>query len=119
MQLASAYLKQNNPFYHDIRIDIDNISDELLDLTEDTDQEIAICVELNEEGENPLNSYLLNSEETMLISQMPISEKISIALDEGKKLSLILQDKYCKELAFAQIFFQMASLVIELSEKLN
>ena len=104
VQLALVYLKQNNPFYHDIRIDIDNISDELLDLTEDTDQEIPICIESNEEGENPLDSYLLNSEETMLISQVPTSEEISIAPDEGKKPSSILQDKYCEELAFPHIF---------------
>ena len=51
VQLALVYLKQNNPIYHDIRIDIDNISDELLDLTEEIDQEILICVESNEEGE--------------------------------------------------------------------
>ena len=36
VQLASAYLKQNNSFYHNIRIAIGNISDELLDLTEDS-----------------------------------------------------------------------------------
>ena len=45
VQLALLYLKQNNPFYHDIRIDTDNISDELFELTEDTDQEIPICFE--------------------------------------------------------------------------
>ena len=51
VQLVLVYLKQNNPIYHDIRIDIDNISDELLDLTEEIDQEILICVESNEQGE--------------------------------------------------------------------
>ena len=56
------YLKQNNPFYHDVRNNIDHISDELLDLTE----EILICAGSNEEDENPLDSYQLNSEETML-----------------------------------------------------
>ena len=80
-----VYLKQNSPFYYDIRIDIDNTSDEVLDLTEDTDQEIPTCGELNEQGENPLDSNLLNSGETMLISQVPTSEKISIAPGEGKK----------------------------------
>ena len=104
MQLVLMYLKQDNPFYRDIRIDIDSISDELLDLTEDTDQEIPICTESNEEGENPLDSYLLNSEETMLISQVPTSEEISIAPGEGEKPSLILQDKYCEELAFPYTF---------------
>ena len=37
VQLALVYLKQNNLFYHDIGIDINNTSDELLNLTEDTD----------------------------------------------------------------------------------
>ena len=41
----------------------DNISDELLDLTEDIYQEMLICVESNEEDENSLDSYLLNSED--------------------------------------------------------
>ena len=104
VQLILMLLKQNNPFYHDKRIDIDNISDELLDLTEDRDQEIPMCVESNEEGENSLDSYLFNSEETMLISQVPTSEQISIAPLEGKKPISILQDKYCEELAFPHIF---------------
>ena len=104
VQLALVHLKQNNPFYHDIRIDIDNISDELLDLTEDINKEIPICIESNEEGQNPLDSYLLNSEETMPISQMPISEEISIVPGERKNPSSILQDKYCEELAFPHIF---------------
>ena len=37
MQLALVYLKQNNLFYHDTGIGINNISDKLLNLTEDTD----------------------------------------------------------------------------------
>ena len=39
---------------------------------------ILICVESNEEGENSVDSYLLNSKETMLISQLAILEGISI-----------------------------------------
>ena len=50
MQLVLLYLKQNNYFHDDIGIDIDNISNELLDLTEEIDQEIPICVELNGEA---------------------------------------------------------------------
>ena len=65
-----------------------------------------------------LDSYLLNSEKTMLISQMATSEKISIAPGERKKPTSVLQDKYCEELAFAHNF-QMPSLGLELSEKLN
>lgn len=90
VQLALVSLNQNNPFYQNIKIDIDNISDELPDLTEDIDRKIPICVESNEEGENSLYSYILNPEKTILISQMPTSEKISITLGQGKKPSLIL-----------------------------
>ena len=54
----------------------------------------------------------------MLISQVPISEEISIAPGKRKKPSSILYVKYYEELGFLQ-FFQMASLSIELSEKLN
>ena len=75
MQLALVYLKQNYPFWHDIRIEIGNISDKLLDFTEETDEEVPICVEPNEEGENPLHSYLLNSEE-IIPSQVPTSKEI-------------------------------------------
>ena len=50
MQLALLYLKQNKYFHDDIGTDIDNISNELLDLTEEIDQEIPICVELNGEA---------------------------------------------------------------------
>lgn len=65
-------------------------------MTEDTDQEIPICVESNEEGENPLVSYLLNSEEIMLISHVSTSGEISIAPGEGKKPSSIPQDNIVK-----------------------
>ena len=93
MLLALAWLKQNKSFYHYIRVEINNISDELLDLTEDVDQADPICGESNEDVENPLDSYLLNSEETVLISQVPISEEIRIAPGEGEKPSLIAQYK--------------------------
>ena len=49
---------------------------------------------------------------------MATSEKISIAPGERKKPTSVLQDKYCEELAFAHNF-QMPSLGLELSEKLN
>ena len=60
---------------------------EWLDLTEGREQEVPVCAESNEEGENPLDSYRLNSEETMLISQVPTSEEISISPGEEKKPS--------------------------------
>ena len=104
VQLALLYLKQNNRFYHDIRIDIDNISDDLLDLTEDSDQEIPIWVHSNKKGKNPLDSYLWNSEEKMLTSLVPKLEEISISTGEGEKPNSILQDNYCEQLAFPHIF---------------
>ena len=46
----------------------------------------------------------MNSEETILISQVPTSQEISIVPGEGKKPSSMLQDKYCEELAFPYLF---------------
>ena len=46
----------------------------------------------------------MNSEETILISQVPTSQEISIVPGEGKKPSSMLQDKYCEELAFPHLF---------------
>ena len=40
----------------------------------------------------------------MLVSQVPLSEEISIAPDKGKKPISILQDRYCEELVFPHIF---------------
>ena len=68
------------------------------------DQDIKICFESIEEGKNPLYSYWLNPEETMLISQVPTSEEISIAPGEGKKPRSILQYRFCEELAFLPFF---------------
>ena len=78
-------------------IDIDLFSNELLDLTEGIDKEIPIFVESNEQYENPLDNYQLNSEETILISQIPTSEEITIAPGEGKRPNSILQGRYCQE----------------------
>ena len=47
-----------------------------------------ICVESNEEGENPLQSYLLNSEEIILISQVPTSEEIRKKPSEEAKRNI-------------------------------
>ena len=47
-----------------------------------------ICVESNEEGENPLHSYLLNSEETILTSQVPTSEEIRKKPSEEAKINI-------------------------------
>ena len=78
-------------------IDIDLFSNELLDLTEGIDKEIPIFVKSNEQYENPLDNYQLNSEETILISQIPTSEEITIAPGEGKKPNSVLQGRYCQE----------------------
>ena len=78
-------------------IDIDLFSNELLDLTEGIDKEIPIFVESNEQYENPLDNYQLNSEETILISQIPTSKEITIAPGEGKKPNSILKGRHCQE----------------------
>ena len=90
----------------DIHIETNDIANLLPRGADSNGLIILICVESNEEGENSVDSYLLNSKETMLISQLAILEGISIPQVEGKKPRSIQQDKYFEELAFLHIFFK-------------
>ena len=88
--MALKYLKENNPLYRDIRIDVNNISNELTEMT-DTIQNNKQSSSLNNkdpcdglEEENPLDSYRFNSQETMFVPTTS-SEEISLAPGEGKQ----------------------------------
>ena len=107
------YLKQNNDLYHDILIDIDEISDDLINLSEKDENESEIaeppeikfiddnnCLEINED---PLDQYRLNGPETLLIPDKP-PEQISIAPGENQIPTSILTDDHCEELAFPCLF---------------
>ena len=84
IKMALNYLKENNPLYKDISINISNIPNELVDLSEiETVEESNLEKNPLEENENPLDKFRFNSQETMLISRTPSSEEISIAQGEG------------------------------------
>ena len=102
---ALMYLKQNNSLYCDIGIALENIPNDLLSLSENSDnhQEFDKANTL-EEDENPLDLHRFNSQKTMFVPNMTTTEQISIAPGERKKPTSILNDKYCEELAFPCLF---------------
>ena len=86
VQRALEYLKSNNPLYHDIVIDIGQIPANLLSLIEPIDIPIEIEIENNiskqcdlEDSDNPLDNDRLGATETMLLSNMPQPENMTIA----------------------------------------
>ena len=109
VRMALKYLKENNPLYRDIRIDVNNIPNELTEMTH-TIQNNKQSSSLNNkdpcdglEEENPLDSYRFNSQETMFVLTTS-SEEISLAPGEGKQPTSMLSDDYCEELAFPYLF---------------
>ena len=99
---ALLYLKENNPIYHDTSTNMNNIPNELTDLTElDSSPETE---NLLVENDNPLYSYQCNSQESILIPNTPRIEEISIAPGEGKQPYSLLTDKNCGPLAFPYFF---------------
>ena len=108
---ALQYLKSNNPLYHDVIIDIGLIPENLLSLTEPIDIPIEIDAEndilddnLLEVSENPLDNDRLGATETMLISNVPQPENVTIAPGEGIQPMSILMDEKCEELAHPFLF---------------
>ena len=57
-----------------------------------------------EEMENPLYAHRLGAHETTLISNMPESEEMTIAPDEGKQPMSILNYQFCEKLAHQHLF---------------
>ena len=102
---ALMYLKQNNSLYYNIGIALENIPNDLLSLSESSDnhQEIDKSDTL-EEDENPQDLHRFSSEETMFVPNITTAEEISIDPGEGKESTSILNDKYCEELAFPCLF---------------
>ena len=109
---ALEYLKQNNPLYQDIHIDIGQIPENLLSLSEPIDIPIESAPENNnlntknipEDTENPLDNDRLGATETMLLSNTPQPEDAVIAPGEGNKPMSILMDEKCEELAHPFLF---------------
>ena len=99
------HLKQKNSLHCNFGIALENIPNDLLSLSENSDdhQEFDKANTL-EEDENPLDLHRFNSQETMLVPNMTTAEEISIAPVEGKEPTSILNDKYCEKLAFSCLF---------------
>ena len=110
LTLALQYLQLNNPLYCDIEINVGNIPENLLSLSEPID--IPIEIELNqnesddltEEADNPLDHFRLCATETMLVNNVPPAEDIVIAPGEGMQSMSILMDDKCEELAHPYLF---------------
>lgn len=105
------YLKKNNFLYHDIQIDVDRIPAALTNISEPPEEEIEENGQFSlhtgdilEENENPLDSQRLPANETMLISNVPMTEDISIAPGEGNTPMSLLTDEFCEELAHPCLF---------------
>ena len=80
---------QDNPLYCDIHIGVNNIPNELTEMT-DT---------------NPLHSYRFNSQETMFV-HIIFSGQLRIAPGERKQPGVMLNDDYCEELDFLYLFLE-------------
>ena len=110
VQSALQYLKLNNPLYCDIEINVGNIPEHLLSLTEPIDIPIEIEMDqnesddLSEEADNPLDHFRLGATETMLVNNLPLVEDLVIAPGEGMQPMSILMDEKCEELAHPYLF---------------
>ena len=110
---ALQYLKNFNLFYSDVLIRIDNITRELISLS-DTDaivdqEQFSVTVEVDDvnlEDENPLSSNCANSDEMCVIPNFhnPNEEVLDIAAGENKQPLSFFNDQYCEELAFLFLF---------------
>ena len=112
VQTALNYLKQNNPLYNNVEININNIPIDLLSLEEIPilrEEELDLTNEADnlEEVENPLDQYRISANESALIPTIPCEineENITVAPGEGLKPISILTDKHCEELAHPYLF---------------
>ena len=112
VQTALNYLKQNNPLYNNVEININNIPIDLLSLEEipilrEEELDLTNQADNLEEVENPLDQYRISANEGALIPTIPCEineENITVAPGEGLKPTSILTDKHCEELAHPYLF---------------
>ena len=79
------------------------MTDQPISLTSLTDEQITDAEGLSdssEENENPLLRHQCNSQESILIPHIPISEEICIAPCDGKKPNSFLADENYEVLVF-------------------
>ena len=85
---ALMYLNQNNSLHCDIVIALENIPNDLLSLSENSDNhQVFDKTDTLEEGENSLDLNRFNSQETMFVSNMTTAEEITIAQVKEKSQS--------------------------------
>ena len=106
---ALLNLKQFNPFYSDILIDVDNINKELLSVS-DIDaavnqDEFSITIENDDENlenDNPQNNQRTNSNEMCIIPNIYSEDQnlLNIAPGQNKNPSSFFNDEFCEEQAF-------------------
>ena len=86
--LALSYLKLKNPYYKDITIDMGTLPSDLIDLVNQSEVNCPGPSDTLEEDEKPQHQYQYNSEESLLIPDIPSLEEISIAQAKGKSQTL-------------------------------
>ena len=101
---ALTYLKENNTLYSDISINLGNMPNNLLSLSDDDIDQESENIDTQEEVENPLNLHRFNFQQTLFIPKMLSTEEVNIAPGEGKQPTSMLNDKFCEDLAFPYLF---------------
>ena len=110
---AFNYLKRKNKFYKDISISYGLNSQEILNLSDisaiDETEAYSLIVENEsfESVDDPLNAHKIVGYETTLVPEIPRiieDDNVIIAPGQGKTPVSVLNDDYCKELAFPYLF---------------
>ena len=81
---ALTYLKENNTLYSGIYINLGNMPNNLLSLSDDDSDQESENIDTQEEVENPLNLHRFNFQETLFIPTVLSSEEVNIAPSERK-----------------------------------
>ena len=80
------HLRENNALYSDVETILHNIPSDLLSLSAENENDKTLkrsdCLE---EDQEPLDFHRFNSQETIMISNSPTSEELSIASGEAKQ----------------------------------
>ena len=114
VEAALNYLKQVNPFYSNVLINVENINKDLLCLTDvetmvQHDEFIFSIENENDENleeENPLNNDRVNSDEMCVVPNIynDDSNTLEIAPGENKSPLSFFNDDFCEEQAFPFLF---------------
>ena len=101
---ALTYLKENNALYSDISINLGNMPNNLLSLSDDDSDQESENIDTLEEVGSPLNLHRFNFQETLFIPNLLSSEEVNIAPGDGKQPTSMLNDEFCEELSFPYLF---------------